>query len=154
MESNDKLIDVLNNLVQINNDRIVGYQKAIEETRPEDNDLVAFFQRMIEESRSYKMEVQQVILPAGGVPDDNHTTNSGKLYRVWMGIKATFSGHSRQAVLDSCEYGENAVQRAYQEALQSFAEVNTGVRGLIIRQKASLGASHDLIKEFRITAEV
>ncbi len=34
-----KSIEVLNDLVQINNDRITGYEKAIRRTKPEDDDL-------------------------------------------------------------------------------------------------------------------
>ncbi len=33
MENNEKIIDVLNDLVRINNDRIKGYEKAIEDSK-------------------------------------------------------------------------------------------------------------------------
>jgi len=46
MQSNNT-IELLNDLVQINNDRIVGYQKAIEESKPEDMDLKNLFVSII-----------------------------------------------------------------------------------------------------------
>ena len=45
------------------------------------------------------------------------TTNSGKIYRAWMDVKAAFTGHDRKAILASCEFGEDAAQAAYKTAL-------------------------------------
>ena len=39
MSNNKETIEVLNDLIQINNDRIAGYEKAIKETKSEDEDL-------------------------------------------------------------------------------------------------------------------
>ena len=43
METNEKLIEVLNGLIEINHDRVNGYEKAIEETKDLDVDLRAIF---------------------------------------------------------------------------------------------------------------
>ena len=43
--------ETLNDLIQINNDRVAGYEKAIEELQPEDSDLKALFVKMIGESQ-------------------------------------------------------------------------------------------------------
>ena len=39
MENNKMVAEVLNDLIQINNDRVDGYEKAIKELKAEDNDL-------------------------------------------------------------------------------------------------------------------
>ena len=39
MENKNEIIEVLNDLVLINNDRIMDYEKAIRETRDTNNDL-------------------------------------------------------------------------------------------------------------------
>jgi len=36
MQNTKETIEVLNDLIQINNDRIIGYEKAIKETKAED----------------------------------------------------------------------------------------------------------------------
>jgi uncharacterized protein (TIGR02284 family) len=36
------------------------------------------------------------------------TTTSGKLFRVWMDIKSAMTGSDRKAIINSCEYGEEA----------------------------------------------
>ena len=148
MATNDNLVEVLNDLIRINNDRIVGYEKASDEARDIDVDLRATFTRMADESRQYAAELTQEVVKLGGEPATG-TTNSGKIYRVWMDVKATFSGNSRQAILENCEFGEDAAQKAYDSALKSDAEINADTRQLITNQKSSLKTSHDVIKKYR-----
>ncbi|MEO5985107.1 MAG: PA2169 family four-helix-bundle protein [Ferruginibacter sp.] len=148
MATNDKLTDVLNDLIEINNDRITGYQKAVDETKDIDVDLQAIFHKMADESRKYKAELTQAVTRLGGDPATG-TTNSGKIYRIWMDVKATFSGHNRQAVLENCEFGEDAAQKAYKMALESDAEIDAETRQLITSQQSSLKNSHDIIKNYR-----
>ena len=66
-----------------------------------------------------------------------------------MDVKATFSGKDRKAILASCEYGEDAAQKAYEAALSSDAELPTEVRQLVMDQKQRLKKSHDQIKALR-----
>lgn len=145
----DELIEVLNDLIRINNDRIRGYEKAIDETKDLDTDLKAVFRRMADESRQHKAELVLEVQKSGGNADVDSTTGSGKIYRAWMDLKATFSGKNRHAVLASCEFGEDAAQKAYQQALESDATMDVDVRQLITRQKTALKESHDLIKRYR-----
>jgi len=148
MATNDNLVTVLNDLIRINNDRVVGYEKAADEARDIDVDLRTIFLRMSEESRQYAAELTQEVVKLGGDPATG-TTNSGKIYRVWMDLKATFTGNSRQAILENCEYGEDAAQKAYESALKSDAEMSSDIRQLISNQKSSLRTSHDVIKKYR-----
>jgi uncharacterized protein (TIGR02284 family) len=147
MKPNEKDIEVLNDLVQINNDRITGYEKAADESRDIDVDLRSIFARMAEESRQYKSELISLVTKLGGEPATG-TTASGKIYRAWMDVKATFTGKDRHAILASCEYGEDAAQKAYKDALGEDG-VSVEVREVITKQKASLRTSHDLIKQYR-----
>ncbi len=148
MKTSEKTTEVLNDLIQINNDRIVGYEKAAKETRIEDADLRSLFTDMAMESRGYINEMNKYVTREGEKPEEG-TTFRGKIYRVWMDVKATFSGHDRKAILASCEFGEDAAQRAYHSALSSDAEMNPEVRQLIMDQKTRLQNSHDKIKELR-----
>jgi len=146
-ERNADNIDVLNDLIRINHDRITGYEKAAEEAKNIDIDLKSIFERMAEESSLYASELTQEVVKLGGEPATG-TTNSGKIYRVWMDVKATFTGKDREAILASCEYGEDAAQSAYKSALESD-DLAPEVRELVSRQKSSLKTSHDLIKRYR-----
>ncbi|MBS1762157.1 MAG: PA2169 family four-helix-bundle protein, partial [Bacteroidetes bacterium] len=113
-----------------------------------DIDLQAIFKKMADLSRKNKSELIACVTKLGGEPSTG-TTNAGKIYRVWMDVKATFTGHDRHSVLEACEYGEDAAQKAYKEALESDAEMDAETRQLITSQKASLKSDHDLIKKYR-----
>ncbi len=154
MALHDNLIEHLNDLIKINNDRVAGYEKAINEADDLDVDLRGIFSRMAEESRQYAAELTQEVVKLGGDPASG-TTHSGKVYRVWMDIKATFSGNSRQSILENCDFGEDAAQKAYDSILKSDVEIPADVRQLITNQKSSLKTSHDVIKKYRdIHAEI
>lgn len=144
----EKTIGILNDLIRINNDRVVGYEKAIEELKAEDADLKTLFQRYISESSQFAQELTQEVTRLGGDPADG-TTNSGKIYRVWMDLKAAIAGKDRQTILNNCEFGEDAAQKAYDTALNSDVELEASVRDLVVRQKATLKTGHDEVKRLR-----
>jgi len=148
MESNEKVIGVLNDLIEINNDRIVGYENAIKELKEDDGNLRSLFQRYIQESREYKTELTNEVTRLGGDPADG-TTNSGKVYRVWMDLKSAITGKDRKTILNNCEFGEDAAQKAYSAALNSDVDLEGTVRDLIVRQKAALKVGHDEVKRLR-----
>ncbi|MEO6253421.1 MAG: PA2169 family four-helix-bundle protein [Ferruginibacter sp.] len=148
MQTNEKLTEVLNGLIEINHDRVNGYEKAIEETKDLDLDLRAIFRSMANDSSNYAAELSKLVIELGETPADG-TTNSGKLYRVWMDIKSTFTGHDRESVLELCEFGEDAAQKAYKAAIASDAEMSAEIRQLIAEQQAKLKTSHDIIKKYR-----
>lgn len=140
-------IEILNDLIEIQNDRIKGYTRAIEELKEGDQDLKTLFTSMIDESRDMRMVLGQEVQALGGNMEDG-TTNSGKIYRAWMDVKAAFTGHSRQTVLENCEFGEDAAQRAYEAAL-SEDDLPAFLRQILTEQQRRLKASHDEIKALR-----
>src|ERR1700712_425559 len=110
--------EILEDLIKINNDRIDGYEKAIKELKPEDSDLQLIFLKAIDQSRRIRMFLGNELQTMGeSIPSS--TPGSGSIYRAWMEVKAVFTGHTRHAVLASCEYGEDAAQKAYDSALES-----------------------------------
>ena len=153
MDNNEQLTETLNDLVRINNDRITGYEKASDETKDSDVDLQVTFNKMADESRTYVKELNEKLMSLGGEPSSD-TTTAGKIYRVWMDVKNTFTGADRESILDSCEFGEDAAQKAYNEALETDAEMDADTRQLIMKQKNSLKSSHDIIKKYRDLHEV
>jgi uncharacterized protein (TIGR02284 family) len=144
----EKVANILNDLIRINHDRVVGYEKAIEELKSEDADLKTLFQRYITESRQFAHELTQEVNRAGGDPAEG-TTNSGKIYRVWMDLKAAIAGKDRKAILENCEFGEDAAQKAYDLALNSDTDLEPSLRDLVVRQKATLKVGHDEVKRLR-----
>ncbi|WP_354329835.1 PA2169 family four-helix-bundle protein [Pedobacter sp. CG_S7] len=147
MANNSVNAEVLNDLIQINNDRIQGYEKAMKELDPADLDLKELFVKMIGESHKHKLALATEV-QALGTDVETGTTSSGKIYRTWMDLKTVFTGHDRKAVLENCEFGEDAAQKAYKEALEE-EDLSANLRDMIAQQQKELKASHDQIKNLR-----
>jgi uncharacterized protein (TIGR02284 family) len=139
--------EILEDLIKINNDRIDGYEKAIKELKPEDNDLQLVFLKAIDQSRRIRLLLGNELQTMGeSIPAS--TTGSGSIYRAWMEIKAVFTGHTRYAVLASCEYGEDAAQKAYETALES-EHLPEYLSRIVLEEKMDLKTIHDQIKALR-----
>ncbi len=148
MKSNNDLIEVLNDLIRINHDRTEGYHKAVEELKPTDIDLKTMFTNMANSSVQFANALAAEVRNLGGAPASD-STQSGKLYRVWMDIKSGISARDRKSVLALCEFGEDAALKAYNLALESDADITAEVRGLIVEQRSSIQSSHDVVKRYR-----
>ena len=148
MVNTEKAIEILNDLIQINNDRVVGYERAINELKDSDADLRTVFQSYATNSSRHVVELTEEVIKLGGHPSDG-TTNSGKIYRVWMDLKATFTGSDRLTVLENCEFGEDAAQKAYKAAIAEQFDLPESARELVMKQEAELKTAHDIIKEAR-----
>jgi uncharacterized protein (TIGR02284 family) len=148
MKVNKDLIEVLNDLIRINHDRTEGYHKAVEELKPTDIDLKTMFTNMANSSVQYANALSTEVRNLGGNPALD-STQSGKLYRVWMDIKSGMSARDRKSVLALCEFGEDAALKAYNLALESEAEIPADIRQLIMEQRTNIQNSHDVVKRYR-----
>ena len=144
-------ISALNDLVRINNDRITGYEKAIEGAI--DADLKKLFTEYIEDSKKYNAELRDHLHVLGGDPSTG-TTIAGKFYHTWIDVRAKFSAKDRQSILSDCEYGEDVANTAYRNALDDKELIwkDDKVVTMLSHQLKELKVSHDHIKELRDAA--
>ncbi|MEO6719837.1 MAG: PA2169 family four-helix-bundle protein [Ferruginibacter sp.] len=153
MENTENTISTLNDLVLINNDRIAGYEKAIEELKSKDSvdeedlDLTVLFEKMIDDSRDIRNALGKEVQVLGGEMAEG-TMTSGKLYRAWMDVKAIFTGKDRHTILANCETGEDAAQKAYNTALAE-EDLPHFLHDMVAEQKKLLKESHDEVKALR-----
>jgi uncharacterized protein (TIGR02284 family) len=126
---------------------VEGYEKAIKDAAG-NADLVRTFSEYADQSRNYSSELRSAVTGLGGDASEN-TTVAGKIYRVWMDLRSAVSSSERASALDLCEYGEDAAQKAYKEALQESATLPADILALVTTQKAELKRAHDTIKRLR-----
>jgi uncharacterized protein (TIGR02284 family) len=151
-EKKEAIADVINDLVKINNDRIEGYEKAVTEINDADGeDLKPLFAGMIAESKQFKTELEAIVLINDGEIAKGALV-TGKLYRAWMGVKSILTSGGRRTILSSCDTGEDAVKKVYEQALD-HKELPEGVRLLIEEQQSILQESHNIIRNLRDKAE-
>ncbi|RYF26204.1 MAG: PA2169 family four-helix-bundle protein [Flavobacteriales bacterium] len=147
MENNEKTVEVLNDLIQINNDRADGFTKASEDLSEENIDLKATFDKLSSESRANVTELAGLVGRHAEDPDTGNTI-LGTLHRAWIDIKASFGGDDRHSILAECERGEDAIKKAYKDALQEN-DLGEQVRSVLLSQQQGINLSHDAIKLLR-----
>ncbi len=152
MKRNEKTIEVLNDLIRINRDRVEGYETSAREKKEIEPDIRNFFYTMSVEGRSFVNDLHAEVLRLGGVPVSG-TTISGKLYLFWLDMKSEYlsgyTGDDTYALLTAAEAGEEAVQKAYRQALGLGIELPENIERLIERQGFRLKRSHALMQKYR-----
>ena len=142
-------IDAVNSLIVINHDREEGYMRAADDTK--DAELKALFTKFSQQSKTFSEELRRFV-PNAEEPEKDETKNTGKIHRLWMDLKAAVTGNDRKVVLSSCEFGEDAAKKTYEDALAAKEDLPLGAWDVITRQKAEIQKSHDLIKSMRDAA--
>ncbi|MFY9309050.1 MAG: PA2169 family four-helix-bundle protein [Bacteroidia bacterium] len=142
-----KSVDALKELIVINNDRYEGYKTASKETK--DPDYKALFAEFSLQSKRFGDELRKLIPFTEETPDRDETKASGKVYRVWMDVKAALTANDTKSILASCEFGEDVALKTYNDVLEEPEEISSELLELIKKQRAELQKSHDLIKAKR-----
>ncbi|MDB5086158.1 MAG: aldehyde dehydrogenase [Mucilaginibacter sp.] len=148
MATIEKSIEILNDLIEINNDRVAGFTHAAKELNDKDLGLRAIFMQLRDDSRKNVHELGTTINKNGGEVEMG-MSGSGALHRMWLDVKATFSGHDRKSVLAECERGEDAIKKAYQTALSAGSGLSPEFSEIVLRQQMGIIAAHNQIKALR-----
>ncbi|NCD68322.1 transaldolase [Mucilaginibacter agri] len=148
MEFNEKAIDVINDLIKLNNDRVAGFNKAAEDLKDDTSDVVPIFSRLAGESSQYVNELTNVAQQHNGEVARG-TSTSGNLHRAWIDIKSAFTGSDLLSILNECERGEDAAKAAYRDALDPDNNLSAELALLLQSQQLGISEGHDLIKSLR-----
>ena len=142
-----KSIDVLNKLIEINNDRIEGYETAAKET--EEAELKRLFAELARTSQECNAELIDEVSQLGGDPAEG-TKTSGKFFRAWMDVKSALTGKDRKAILNSCEYGEDVAVKTYKKVLENNTyDLSEDQFAMVEEQHDMIKADHDMVKSLR-----
>ena len=150
MEKNLPQIELLSRAITINNDRVAGYQKAIELVQEQHlRELQNLFQQYADQSAEFIAQLNSLLNQLSGEPVDG-TKFSGKIFRLWMDVKTSLSTSTMQAVLELCERGEDEFKHSYQQihelaALQHY----TDLAALLTHQLTVHQSAHEHIKVLR-----
>ncbi len=143
----EKTATAINDLIIINNDRYEGYKKAAAETK--DADLKSLFIDFSNQSKGFSLDLRKFVPANEEKAESDETKNSGKLYRVWMDLKAAVTGKERKAILSSCEFGEDRAKATYDAVLEHTEDIPTEALTIISKQRAALQKGHDTVKTLR-----
>lgn len=145
-ENTKNLVILLRDLARINKDRVEGYRTAKKQA---DNhpDLSSIFYEKSKQSEDFINELQEQISALEG-ENGTDTTLAGKIFRLWMNIKNTFKANNTTSILDSCEFGEVAAIKAYDEALHSDVSIPANIRQQVLEQQTAIKKSKELIRKY------
>lgn len=115
---NSKTVSVLNDLLNITNDRIQGFSKVEDKVWDKHSLLRDDYDQMVRESQEMRSDLINLITEKGGEADDTSST-AGAIHRTWIDVKNAFTGDNPEATLENVVFGEKSAIAAYQEALQS-----------------------------------
>jgi uncharacterized protein (TIGR02284 family) len=115
---NSKTVDVLNDLLQIINDRIEGFKDVNREMIESHSSLKEEYDCMVENSTGMRVELTSLIEERGG-DLNNTTTIPGVLHRAWIEVKNSLTFNKKESTLQNVIFGENAAISAYEKALES-----------------------------------
>lgn len=137
--------ETFNDLIRTHRDRIAEYQKAALSLKPQEAGLSTIFSEIIRESQQCIAELNSRLVSDSTIPEEP-ASPEGKIYRVWMDLKVTFSSNPNYSLLDICEKGEDAMMKAYHEALKYPGTLTAEDLNLLIAQREVVTKTHDLIK--------
>jgi uncharacterized protein (TIGR02284 family) len=131
-------VDILNQLIQVNLDRIAGYETASKEVK--EVYLKKLFIQFANSSRTYKTELELEVAMLSGKPVAG-TKNALKIYQVWMNVKSMVSNHDIETILQSCKYGENITENIYLRVItENQIDLEKPQMDLVITQQKLLNA--------------
>ena len=147
MATTEKSTGTLNDLIEINNDRVAGFEKAIADIKEDNADLKHLFQDYAAQSRQFGEELTGLVANEGGSAETG-TSTGGTLHRAWIDVKSVFGAADREGILNEAERGEDAIKKAYKDALTD-GELSANAVATVTAQAQEIQASHDHIKALR-----
>ncbi len=147
MAYTEKTVGILNDLVEINNDRAEGFKKAIVDLKEENTDLKAIFADYAAQSEKFSRELGFIVAGAGEEVEKGESV-SGTLHRAWIDIKSIFGADDRKSILNEAERGEDAIKAAYEKAIRD-GSLDGPALEKVSTQAIEIKAAHDKIKSLR-----
>lgn len=144
MTSNEHDVRVLNHLIEVTIDSMLGYAEAAKDAhRPEFKDL---FDRRASDRQRVAAGLQEQVRQMGGSPADEGTL-AASVHRVFVDLRASLS-KGDQAVINEVERGEDHIKSKYETALKDD-DLSTPARQAIQDGYRSIIEGHDQMRDIK-----
>ena len=115
MSTNDKKIEVFQDLLEITNDRLKGYEKVKEKVLNDNPALKELFANLKEQTQEMQIDLVKHLGELGGEADNDGTV-LGAIHRGWIEVKDAFVSDKAESTLENAIFGEKAAIKAYEKA--------------------------------------
>lgn len=149
--TNQTAAEVLNDLIQVNTERISRYEQLIASVEPADKALRFLFARIIGESHQNKIILATELQDMGERIDLSPNTR-GLVYETARQYMTEIDEGSRIRILDHADAWEDAALRAYDVSIQAD-DVAAYLRDVLISHQAKINFCREKIRLFKIHAD-
>jgi uncharacterized protein (TIGR02284 family) len=147
-KNNEKVISVLNDLIETCKDGQEGFQIASEGVK--DSSLKSLFAQYSLQRAQFAGALQQEVNRLGGTPEKSGSV-SGSLHRGWLNLKSAVTGKDDSAIIAECERGEDVARDAYQKALKE--NLPTDILLVVQEQFREVKQAHDRVRSLEVRLE-
>jgi uncharacterized protein (TIGR02284 family) len=143
---NEKSIDWLQSLIQINIDSRDGFKEASENLKDSNPTLANRFCQWSSDRDQQAHELRMMVASNAETPTKSGSFTAAA-HRTWMDIRSALGGGD-QAILDEAERGEDTIKGKYEEALKDMGG-HEACCDTLRRHLAAVQQSHDEVKALR-----
>ncbi|MGN6542952.1 MAG: hypothetical protein ACTHKY_19235 [Ginsengibacter sp.] len=137
MEQYSELINVLNDLIYINKDRVRELNKRITDLG-NDFKYSRLLEQLIKQSLEFTDQLIHEVEKKGGVVINKVTGNTGAIFNSWEKLRSWLLKKKNLSVLEMLQYNTKAALKVYNEALFVVANIPADTLDLIATQKARI----------------
>ncbi|WP_205504558.1 ferritin-like domain-containing protein [Rufibacter psychrotolerans] len=149
---NEKVMDVLNDLVETARDGRKGYETAagaVDNTR-----IKAELERFAHQRAVFVSELESIAQQHGNSTSNTTTVEgaalqaAGAVHRGWINLKSAVGANDSKAILGECETGDEAAIKAYDNALNTEG-LPVDLLTVIQRQRQEIMATKQTITSLK-----
>ncbi len=146
MKKLDKqIVSTLQQVTQFINDAQVTYEQSVKETQ--EPMLQRLYRLLLSQRAAFATELNQIIQNHHGEAETG-TSEKSQLYRQWLDFKADCSTEKENSLIDLNLYGEEWIQKAYQEALEKES-LPQPIRQLLERQRQACQQAYEQLQQLK-----
>ena len=135
---------ILNDLITINKDHVVGLKEAVHDIDKDQEKIRQLLKDMAEQSEDFIKDLKEKVHELGAEVTDK-TITTGWVYNTWMDIVYENAGE-RPEIRNFCDQIEDTTLQAYHSALMKLKDLDKSIFDLISRQNQELVRSCNEIK--------
>jgi uncharacterized protein (TIGR02284 family) len=139
--------DILNDLIQVNNERISRFEEWLARLGNADKDLKLLFAKIIGESHQNKISLATELQAMGEKIADSAAIR-GDVYHAFGSVDGQSSVSGRSAILEHSDLSEQAVLSAYELAC-SGEDIAAYLRDLLTEHQDKIREGYQEIKTLR-----
>jgi len=148
MSSNEHDMRVLNHLIEVTIDSMLGYAEAAKEAQR--SELKDLFGRRAEERQRIAARMQEQVRILGGTPSDEGTL-AATVHRVFVDLRSALS-KGDEAVVKEVERGEDHIKAKY-ETLLKDDDLTPATRMVVQDAYQLVLDGHDQMRDLKHTME-